>query len=319
MNVYILCPAYIATGGIELCHQMCNAINTLSADVEAYIWYTDKDRIDIDSILLDVPSNEEYRKYNTTCAKSMQEIDVEGNVVVFPEGYYGYIQLIRRAKRVFWWMSVDNFTNYNDVEKAFPFFRENVCLHLYQSFYSKDYVEKNMPDAKGIFLSDYINRDHGKFLYPPELRQDIALYNPKKGYEDLEPLINKADWLNWIPLANLPREKVIVLMQCAKIYVDFGHHPGKDRIPREAAANGCCIITNKKGAAAFYEDVSIPDKYKFESPGDSLDEIDNLLHDICNDFKSHQDDFASYRGMIASEYDKFNKDVLAFLECVKNI
>lgn len=53
-------------------------------------------------------------------------------------------------------------------------------------------------------------------------------------------------------------------MSKSKVYIDFGNHPGKDRIPREAAISGCIVITGKRGAAAFAEDVCIPETYKFD-------------------------------------------------------
>jgi hypothetical protein len=111
---------------------------------------------------------------------------------------------------------------------------------------------------------------------------------------------------------------MVLIMQSSKAYVDFGEHPGKDRIPREAAANGCCVITNQKGAAANDKDVPIPEKYKFEDPSVDADKVSALLHSICDDFKTHQDDFASYRDMIHSEKQKFDEDVRSFVDYFKN-
>ena len=54
---------------------------------------------------------------------------------------------------------------------------------------------------------------------PAEFRQNIALYNPKKGLEELKPLIGQADWLKWIPLAGLTEEQMAAIMGVAKVYV----------------------------------------------------------------------------------------------------
>ena len=48
-------------------------------------------------------------------------------------------------------------------------------------------------------------------------------------------------------------EQVVDLMSESKVYIDFGNHPGKDRIPREAVINGCCVITGVRGSARFKE------------------------------------------------------------------
>ena len=52
-------------------------------------------------------------------------------------------------------------------------------------------------------------------------------------------------------------------MMESKVYIDFGNHLGKDRIPREVAS-GCCIITGKTGADKYKEDVYIGEKFKFD-------------------------------------------------------
>jgi hypothetical protein len=62
----------------------------------------------------------------------------------------------------------------------------------------------------------------------------------------------------WIALENLTTIEMKKLIGKSKIYVDFGNHPGKDRIPREAAINA--------GSANNSIDLSINDEYKFEDP-----------------------------------------------------
>ena len=316
MNVYILAPANRTSGGPELAHQMCHRINELSPGT-AYMVYVDLNLPIGEDLGMDAPAPEAYKIYDTEHITDYVAVDKEENVFVFPEGLTLSLPFIKKAKKVLWWMSVDNYiisTKETNLERI----RNDVSLHLYQSYYSKDYVEKNIPNANGMYLSDYINDAHGQFIFPAHLRQDIALYNPAKGFNDLKPLMDKTSWLKWIALTGLDVEHMVFMMQNSKVYVDFGNHPGKDRIPREAAANGCCVITNKKGAAAFEGDVPIPEKYKFEEPSGSLDELDSLLHDICSNFKDYQDEFESYRKMIAGEKEVFNKDCEKFLEWCNN-
>ena len=314
MSVYILCPANRVTGGVELAHQLCYAINSLT-DMEAIMWYRDIDNDTEEAVVVDKAAPDDYLAYHTNCVSNFCDIDRKENVIIFPEGLTGDIELIKHAKRVLWWMSVDNYID-STGEKNLNIIKDNIKLHLYQSFYAMDYVNKKIPGASGMFLSDYINEEHGKFIFPAELRKNMALYNPRKGYKDVKPLIQKAGWLDWVPLFGMPREKIILFMQMAKIYVDFGHHPGKDRIPREAAANGCCVITNKKGSASNKTDLPIPEKYKFENPSENYDEVDALMNEICDNFSEHMHEFDDYREIIKSEKKKFDEGVI---ELVKEI
>ena len=314
MKIFILAPQKHTSGGAELSHQLCCAINRLT-DVPAYMCYVDLNAPFQKALCADVPAPTPYNIYETSHVRSLDELESEDSVVVFPEGLTLSMPYVSKARKVLWWMSVDNYIISTN-ESNLPFIRDNVCLHLYQSYYAMDYVEKKIPGAKGLYLSDYINEEHGKFIYPPQFRENLALYNPAKGYDEIKPLIDKASWLKWVPLITLDIPHMVLMMEAGKIYVDFGNHPGKDRIPREAAANGCCVITNKKGAAAFDSDVPIPGEYKFEDPGSSLDEIDLLLHDICDNFAMHQAKFEDYRSIIASEKNKFDSDVIAFIKSV---
>ncbi len=166
-----------------------------------------------------------------------------------------------------------------------------------------------IPTDRILRVSDYIGENYGQFILPAQYRQNIALYNPAKGFGEICPLIEATPWLNGVPLQGLSEEEMIVIMQAAKVYVDFGNHPGKDRIPRETASCGCCVITNKKGSAAFYEDVPIPDEYKFEDVHSAYDEIAVLLSDICENYGFHMKRFDRYRQFIAGEKAKFESDV----------
>lgn len=50
----------------------------------------------------------------------------------------------------------------------------------------------------------------------------------------------------------------------SKLFVDFGNHPGRDRIPREAVLLKSNILINKKGAAEKFSDVPLKNKFKFK-------------------------------------------------------
>ena len=76
--------------------------------------------------------------------------------------------------------------------------------------------------------------------------------------------------INWVPLVGMSNDQVLNYLKTSKVYIDFGNHPGKDRLPREAAICGCCIITGKKGAAAFKEDIPISETYKFDDKASSI-------------------------------------------------
>ena len=100
------------------------------------------------------------------------------------------------------------------------------------------------------------------------------------------------------------------LLLKSKIYIDFGNHPGRDRFPREAALFGCSVITNKKGSAKNKVDVNIIEEYKFQDESElELNKIVDLINDITINFKSHHDNFNSYRTTILKDEKRFDLEL----------
>ncbi len=97
-----------------------------------------------------------------------------------------------------------------------------------------------------------------------------------------------------------------------KIYVDFGHHPGKDRLAREAALHGVCVITGLYGSAANSVDVPILDHYKLNPHAkDFMAQFFNLVTEIFNNFSEQQNHFQHYRAIIAEEPNLFQEQIIA--------
>ena len=71
----------------------------------------------------------------------------------------------------------------------------------------------------------------------------------------------------------MTRNEIIRLLQRVKIYIDFGNHSGKDRIPRETAILKCCVMTGLRGSAKYKEDVNIPFDYKFEDKNENISKV----------------------------------------------
>ena len=146
-------------------------------------------------------------------------------------------------------------------------------------------------------------------------RENIVLYNPKKGLNFTKKIIEKSpSWIKWVPLINMSNDEVYQNLISGKVYIDFGNHPGKDRFPREAAISGCCILTDRKGAAAYQKDVPILEKYKFNDNKKNIPNIVNQIEYCLNNYQEAIKDFDSYRDFIRQEKDIFKKDIIRLFE-----
>lgn len=306
MRMFIMCPAEYATGGTELLHQFSRALS--DRGVENYMVYFNRRETEC-------PTPPSFYKYDVKYVT--EYIDSEESVLVLPETLIHFCDLCKKGKLIIWWLSVDNYirtyhkyfsTNNYDCFRLKN--RENV-MHLVQSEYAKHFLYDILNVKICYWLTDYIN-DAIINVSNANIgieKENIVLYNPKKGYETLEPIISASnDKIRWIPLTGMQPNEVAELMCHAKLYVDFGNHPGKDRIPREAAICGCCILTNRKGSAAYQEDVKIPDKYKV-SDTSNISDVLTLIYDMLSNYESINCEFQAYRERILVEKNMFENEV----------
>ena len=126
--------------------------------------------------------------------------------------------------------------------------------HCAQSEYARRYLAEH-EGLSASLLSDYVHLDP-RFVHPeqgggPERGEPLSVaYNPAKGERYLRRLRELAPDLRYRPITGLDRDGVGRLLSTSHVYVDLGHHPGKDRIPREAALAGCVVIAGRRGSAA---------------------------------------------------------------------
>jgi hypothetical protein len=254
--VYVCSFEGVTSGGPELLHQLVYVLNAL--EVPAKIAYL---RNDFPIEIVDAKPVELYRDYCEEAESDLSVIDAPGNVIVVPEMAFELFEQIHHATKVAWWLSVDNYvmvlqkaygltqeeTDRDSNLDYFHFQEQPEVIHLAQSYYAIDFLENHLhiPKEQVGYLSDYIN-DLYLQVDAQSLgieRKNMVLFNPVKGKKRLKKLIDATqDEILWIPLANLSREKMRLHMLLAKVYVDFGNHPGKDRFPREAAMCGCCAM-----------------------------------------------------------------------------
>lgn len=300
--IYILCPANVATGGPELLHQLGYKLNLFGYVADMY--YPNQ----TPGVY---PVCPQYEKYNVPFTDTV--FQVPGNIAIIPEIAINRMYTFANFRCVIWWLSVDN-ARYTDEDIEYMRNNKNI-LHLVQSQYALDFLQNTLNIKENIYyLSDYINSDF--FVDSSQSsdcpRSDTVLFNPKKGISKTLELIAQSDYrIKWQALKGLTPEGMRDVMKKAKVYIDFGHHPGKDRIPREATICGCHIITNRKGSANNNIDVPIAECYKFDENADPKDII-NCIYELIENYEQKREDYKPYLKQITTEFIEFEKDIIKF-------
>lgn len=124
-----------------------------------------------------------------------------------------------------------------------------------------------------------------------------------------QQLMNMMPGYKFIALRGFNREQLNDLFDSAKLYIDFGGFPGKDRLPREAAIHNCCIITGRFGASAYFEDVPIYGKYKFDMRHADYPAIKAKIDEIFANYDTCIKDFEYLRETIRHEQENFYREI----------
>jgi hypothetical protein len=314
-RVTVCCPSSIVTGGPEALHQLVDALRSFGHD--AHIAYYPFDGS------FECP--EPYRRYNAPQARLTDDI---GDLVIVPETATYLLLGIRNADVGVWWLSVDNYLGKVRKPEAvdllaqtwrllrrrkLPIWRMRGFRHFAQSQYAHEFLSRS--GILAPLLSDYLGAEHLErpaILLADGSRRDIVAYNPRRGLDRTRRLREANPDVTFVPIEEMTNREVRNLLATAKVYVDFGNHPGKDRLPREAAIAGCCVVTGRQGAANNGEDIPVSDEYKLCDATDAyIRAFTPLVQSIFADFPGHASRFAAYRQAIISEPDIFRGQVLA--------
>ena len=284
MAIYILSPARATTGGPEALHQLAHMLRAIGK--EAYLTYIPN----FSSI------NPEYLEYSVPIAEQIEDSPL--NSIIVPEAppYLGILQRFNHIKKYIWWLSVDN------RDLAFDDFHKTNITHLAQSEYAAQFLKEK--GCKNLYyLGEYIRESFlNKKIFTPKL--DQIAYNPKKGLEFTDLFIKTFKDLKFVPIDNMSQHEVKKTLELSKIYIDFGHHPGQDRLVREAAICGCAVITGKRGSSSYYKDVPIEGQYKFDGtyPGEvDLNLLYKTIKNVYEYFDSHIVNFDNLVSLIEGQ------------------
>ncbi|MEI3790510.1 MULTISPECIES: hypothetical protein [unclassified Chryseobacterium] len=320
--IYILCPAHFATGGPEALHQLGKALSDFGYNV--FMHYLDNEMGSIDN-----PVNPNYEQYGVKYSQILN--NSSKNIIIFPETYCIHLwdKKYSNLKKHVWWLSVTNFfivlkdyTAFYESKKNFkirnffsPFpiptvkrVRKSKAKHIAHSFYSLEFLKENKFDIEGQ-ISDYMSESFRKGENYRGFKEDIIIYNPKKNGEFLEKIRRQNQQYKWIPLENMTPEQVSQNMKKAKVYIDFGYHPGKERMPREACMMDCCLIIGKKGSAAYKEDMPILEKYRYDFEDECIPTITETIKECMENYISSSGDFQDYKAILLKEKETFENAV----------
>lgn len=329
-RIMVLYPRGLNTGGPEALHQLVDELRRQGQDATLV-------PLRETAAIARVAAFAEYDAPETD-----QIDDSPGNAVIAPEGVLDRLRDVRRAQRVCWWLSIDSsapffprqetkdrrFTDALGVRHvgwspniASAAYRRiaahrprrallDSALHLTQSAYARAYLQTHL-GISGTMVTDYIPRGVIDVVARKPLaeRGHTVAFNPKKASWAPSLIGASLPGIQWRPLVGLDRRGVAELLADTTAYFDPGYHPGRDRMPREAALLGGVTLLARRGAGAYWEDSPIPWEHKVSPGSGFLEGARRALTAVVEDPGAAAFAQTEYREWIDLDRARFSREV----------
>ncbi|GAA4196141.1 hypothetical protein GCM10022219_22350 [Microbacterium oryzae] len=336
MTTYVYYPRGLATGGPEALHQLVDSLRRQGQ--EAFLVPVPGTE--------STPRAERYAHYDAPEAPAV--VDAAGNSVVVPETQALLLRPLEHAAPFVWWLSIDYAPRFvieraqrstlpleqtrmsrppllwlRHLKRMWRGWRtgEDAVLqragHLVQSHYAWNHIFAHLGRV-GTILSDYTPVGVGSdgagaaaSAVSVEGRVPRITYNPAKSAAIMREFSRRYPELELLPLRGMTGEEVAEALRTSLIYLDLGTHPGKDRMPREAAAMGSVVLVARRGAAANDVDVPLPFAHKVAVLPDVVEAAHDAVLGVMADPDAALAAQAPYRERVLNEREVFDAEVAA--------
>jgi hypothetical protein len=325
-EVLIFCPE-VKTGGPEALHQLGYQI-ARHGGAARVLYYAPFSRVELVGDILRChsegsPMPDYFAQYHPQVGTDTKLRP--DTMIVFPEPLVNLaVPFQVPCQRALWWLSIDNaLPNLAMMEehRRNELFADASLVHFYQSDYARAFLQ-----TKGVAryhpLSDYIDQDfvHRSLIMsetvPIQDRGNKVCFFPNKGgalaARFIEQERSPAHRTDFVSIHDMTKPQVRDALFNAKIYIDFGHHPGKDRMPREAAIAGSVVLLHAAGAAKCFLDHPLSSEYLFTEDDVGSGCLHHRVQTILDDPEPHSLAQNFYRNAVLMEPERFDLEVRSF-------
>ncbi len=316
-TVVIVCPACM-TGGPESLCQIADELKKTGFDV--YMLWLCKDNVackkNINGLWYLCGSETDFAPLSYKNDYDIFYLDKNvildsSTLIIVPEIWCDYLPFFEGAKKMIAWLSITNVHashQSNTVRKLID--QKSLylmdCIHVVNG----PWVQKTLEawGAKPYVVNTYINL---RYLHPQQgikVNNTIA-YNPSKGKKLGRSFISKYPNYDYISLKRLDTLGMINALDRAKIYIDFGNFPGRERIPREALLRDCVIFIHNVGCATDYDSFPIEDYFRFSDKDVLNGTLEQKIHETLSCWDVMHNRQATMRNGLKEAEEKFRYSV----------
>jgi hypothetical protein len=174
-----------------------------------------------------------------------------------------------------------------------------------QSFYGQGFVRQVLGREAPI-ITDPIRMVE---VEKAPRRRNVVLYNVVKSGTMIPEVMRLLPEVEFQPIQNMSFQEVAQALSTATLYLELGHLPGRDRMPREAAHFGTPVICLSRGAGYCWQDVPLPAGYRIPFREGWPEVAATAIQRVLSDPDQAVTDQQEYRSWVAGERDRYEKAI----------
>ena len=191
----------------------------------------------------------------------------------------------------------------------------NSVSHMAQSYYAQDFVSKELGKPAPV-VSDYIRREKIGYAHRDTVHsKKVVAYNFAKSHLLLSKTRKRLSAeIDFIPLVNMSSMQIRDQLIRSDLYLDLGHFPGRDRLPREAISMDCPVLLARRGAARYREDFQLEEEFRFDIVNRSSKELAYKIQELLVNKQEVLDRQRAFKDSVCEDKKNFRREVAGFLE-----
>lgn len=170
-----------------------------------------------------------------------------------------------------------------------------------QAYYSQGFVREVLGKPATIITDPIRIVD----VEPAPRERNVVLYNKVKSWSMVQQVMPLLPDVEFRAIEGMSYQQVAQALSTATLYLELGHLPGRDRMPREAAHFGTPVVCLARGAGYCWQDVPLPveQRVAFREgwPQQAADAVRRVLDDPQSAAAAQE----PYREWVAGERERY--------------
>ena len=180
-----------------------------------------------------------------------------------------------------------------------------------QSFYGQSFVRRHL-NREAFIITDYPRPMPS--VADVQRQPNVVTYNGAKGQWKIKELQALLPEVEFRPIQGMTFDEVCRTLAASALYVEIGHLPGRDRLPREAALLGTPTVLLARGAGFCWDDFPIGVDYRIPYTVDWAQHMAPIIKSALEDPQAIRQTQESFRAWVEREKSRYDQAVDEWVE-----